>query len=395
MRLYDVHIRNRTRPGKMGDGRGGRGLFVRFQWKQDGTLSSNFCQRLRIHGKVCEIGLGNYEDVSLKQARKKAKKNWKKAKKGKDPRVQRKVPTFRVVADQVIASRRAGWKDSRTENDWGSSLRIHAMDILGNKPVNKISSVDILAVLEPIWTDKPVQARRVLSRIRAVMKRSKARGWISNSPAGEEIEEILGVQGHTTENIRSQPHEKAGEAIMAVRGSTAWIMTKLSYEFLVRTAARTKEVRFAKWSQIDFENRVWTIPAEDMKAGREHRVPLSSGALDILNEAASLASGSEYVFPSQHGDRPMGQTTLVRLGDRLSIDGSPHGYRSTFRSWTSDNEIPWEQGETALAHKIPGMAGPYMRSDLLELRRTVMQDYIDYIDAQIRSLEAEESSEDS
>ena len=289
MSLTDVAIRNRNRPGKKGDGRGRRGLFVRFQWKKDGTLSRNFCQRLRIHGEVHDLGLGNYEDVSLKEARKKAKKNRKKAKKGKDPRVQRKVLTFRAVVDQVIASRRAGWKNSRTEKNWESSLRIHAMDILGDKPVNKITSADIIAVLEPIWTESPVVAKLVLSRIREVMKRSKARVWIKSNPAGEEIEEILGMQGHTTENIRSQPHEKAGEAIMAVRGSMAWIVTKLAYEFLVRTAVRTQEVRFAKWSQIDFENRVWTIPAEDMKAGREHRVPLSSGAVAILNQAASLA----------------------------------------------------------------------------------------------------------
>ena len=127
MRLNDVGIRIRNRPGKMGDGRGGRGLYVLYRRKKNGKFSRIFCQRLRIHGKVCDIGLGTYPDVKLKKARKKVRKNWKVAKKGKDPRVKSRVPTFGVVVDQVIASRRAGWKNSKTEKNWESSLR-HSRD---------------------------------------------------------------------------------------------------------------------------------------------------------------------------------------------------------------------------------------------------------------------------
>ena len=155
-------------------------------------------------------------------------------------------------------------------------------------------------------------------------------------------------------------------------------------------------MRYAKWIQIDFENLVWTIPAEDMKAGREHR----SSTFEWRGRHSASGSFPGFSFRVRSSSlslatNPWDTPHLWILAIDFGIDGSPHGYRSTFRSWTSDNEIPWEQGETALAHKIPGMAGPYMRSDLLELRRIVMQDYSDYIDAQIRALEAEESSEDS
>ena len=196
--------------------------------------------------------------------------------------------------------------------------------------MDAVTGTDIMDVLEPIWTKKREYARRVRSRIGAVMKWAVAKGYRTDNPAGKALAAALPNNASAPEHRRALPHAEVGAALSKVRRSDAYPGTALAFEFLVLTAARSGEVRNARWEDIDLDRRIWTVPAERMKAGREHRVPLSDRALAVLDAAwAELAHGRGIVFPSPTGvtqtHRPMGD--LMRT---LDIDAVPHGFRSSF-----------------------------------------------------------------
>ena len=177
------------------------------------------------------------------------------------------------------------WKSAK---QWESSLRQHAFPRLGARAVDTITTADVMAVLLPLWTEKAETARRVRQRISAVMKWAIAQGYRGDNPAGDAIAAALPKASDTPKHFRAVHHSEAGDAIRAARGSQASLSVKLAFEFLVLTAARSGEVRHALWSEFDMEAAIWTIPGERMKTGREHRVPLSGRALEILDEARAL-----------------------------------------------------------------------------------------------------------
>ena len=394
-RLTDAAIRDRRERGRMSDGRNGHGLFVNFRPLRDGTLSRVFAQQSRIDGEVHILRLGKYPDVSLEQARKKAEKNWRKAQRGEDPLVNCKVPTFRVVADQVISSRRVGWKEgSKTEKDWKSSLDSHAMGILGDKPVNQITEADVIVALDPIWVDIPAQARRVLARVKVVLDLAVAQGWIRKNPAHNGIEKSLPRQSREVEHHRAlSPHE-VGAAIAAVNASGASVPTKLAFRFQALTAARIGDVLSAEWDEIDLEARVWER-TRIRWAHRAHRIPLSNEAVVVLEEARAQNPSSRYVFPSLITGKPLGRSTLGALCRRLGIDGTMHRFRAAFRVWCAENGVPWQYVEVALAHVIRGMEMAFVRMDYLEQRRTLMQAWSDFISAQVEALKSDSQPDDS
>ena len=380
--LSATFVKTVTTPGRYGDGRGGHGLSLLVKSTITGRVSRTWAQRLRIDGKLVNLGLGSFPVVILAEARAKALANARAVAQGKDPRgAVTTIPTFRDAVDKVIALHRDTWEDGgKSAAQWQASLGAYAMPRLGNKPMDRIATADVMAVLMPIWNEKRETARRVRQRLSAVMKWAVAQGYRDDNPAGDAIGAALPQHGAHREHQRALAHSDVAGALRTIRDTSAWPATKLALEYIALTACRSGEVRGAKWCEIDPEGPTWVIPAERMKAGKEHRVPLSGRALVVLNEARELADSSGLIFPSTTG-RKLSDSTLSKLLRESEINAVPHGFRSSFRDWCGDTGVDREVAEASLAHVVKNQVeAAYARSDLLERRRTVMQEWADYLD---------------
>ena len=379
--LSATFVKTVTKPGRYGDGRGGHGLSLLVKPTTTGRVSRTWAQRLRIDGKPVSLGLGSFPVVTLAEARAKALANARGVAQGKDPRgAVTSVPTFRDAVDRVIVLHRATWKGGgKSAAQWQASLDAYAMPRLGNKPVDRITTADVMAVLMPIWNEKRETARRVRQRMSAIFKWAVAQGYREDNPAGDAIGAALPKGGAQREHQRALVHDDVAGALRTIRGTGAWPATKLAVEYVALTACRSGEVRGAKWCEIDLEGPTWLIPAERMKAGKEHRVPLSGRALTVLNEARALIGSTGLIFPSVTG-RMLSDSTLSKLLRESGINAVPHGFRSSFRDWCGDTGVDREVAEASLAHVVRNQVeAAYARSDLLERRRVVMQKWADYL----------------
>ena len=390
MKLTAKFIQAITKPGRYYDD-AAPGLFVFAQShtrKGDGEtmIRLSFVQRLTVEGKRRDIGLGSpkWGAVTLTDARAKAIANYRIARAGGDPtRAKRSIPTFETATATVIAMHAETWKDGgKSERQWQASLAAYAFPTIGRKSVAIITTADVLATLMPIWNTKRETARRVRQRIGAVMKWAIAEGHRADNPAGDAIGAALPRNGVHKAHHKALPYDRVGAALVSVRASKAWAGTKGAFEFLVLTAARSGEVRGARWEEIDMDAATWTVPASRMKAKRDHRVPLSARALDVLREAGELRDGSGLVFPSMTG-KLMSDMTLSKLLKGLGIEAVPHGFRSSFREWAAErSSIPREVAEEALAHVNPNrVEAAYQRSDLFDRRRDLMSAWARFISA--------------
>ena len=369
----------RTAPvGRHADG---NGLYLYVQ--RTGTRS--WIQRLVIRGRKHELGLGSVRLVSLAEAREQALANRKLARAGGDPladkRRTRGMPTFAEAAVTVIEQKRGGWRSPRQATDWLRSLERHVFPGIGSRPVAEVNSADVLAVLTPLWHVKMQTARTLRERIRAVLEWAIAMEYRADNPC-DRVLPVLGPQREVVRHMRALPHRDVAAALEAVRTSRSTRAVKLAFEFLVLTAARSGEVRLATWDEIDTKGHVWTIPATRMKMHREHRVPLSAPAVEILDAARTLADGNPLVFPNRWGNRVKG-TFLSELLRNLNIAAVPHGFRSSFRDWAAEEtDHPREVIEAALAHVVRNrVEAAYARSDLFERRRLLMDDWAAYLAA--------------
>ena len=233
-------------------------------------------------------------------------------------------------------------------DSWRATLRDYMLPRLGDMPVDAITGKDVMAVLQPIWTSKRETARRVRSRIGAVMKWAVAQGHRPDNPAGGALAAALPNVAARRQHLKAMPHAEVGAALKRMRATDAYRGTVLALEFLVLTAVRSGEVRKAAWDDIDIDAAVWTIPAGRMKAGREHRVPLADRTLAVLDEARrELRHGDGVVFPSPAGGIER-NGTMSDLMRELKIDAVPHGFRSSFRDWAAEcTEAPREVCELA------------------------------------------------
>ena len=360
----------------------GNGLYLYVQ--RTGTRS--WIQRLVNRGRKHELGLGSVHLVSLAEARDQALANRKLARAGGDPLADKRrtqgMPTFAEAAATVVEQKRAGWRSPRQAADWLQSLEHYVFPRIGSRPVSEVSSADVLAVLTPIWHVKADTARRLRQRIRAVLEWSIAMEHRADNPC-DRIGPVLGPQRDTVRHMRALPHGEVASAIGAVRASKATRAVKLAFEFLVLTAARSGEVRLATWDEIDRDGRLWTIPGPRMKARREHRVPLSGRAGEVLAAARSLADGNPLVFPNRWGNY-IKDTFLSQLLKDLDIAAVPHGFRSSFRDWAAEEtDHPREVVEAALAHVVRNrVEAAYARSDLFERRRGLMEEWAAYLDGE-------------
>ena len=381
-RLTSAFVKNVRHSGRAGPDKYGdqHGLMLRVmptggrQWIWRGT----------VRGKRVDLGLGGWPYVSLSGARQTAFEFRKLAREGGDPRALRsrqRAPTFAEAANTVIGIHEPGWKDGgKSANQWRASLRDYAMPRLGKLRVSEISTADVMAVLLPIWSDKPETARRVRQRIGAIMKWAVAQGHRQDNPAGDALGAALPKRSVTKKHHRALPHSEVADAIATVRASRAHWATVAALEFLVLTASRSGEVRKARWDEVDLKTATWTVPADRMKMRRKHRVPLSDRALQILADAREWADGSGLIFPSATG-RPPSDNTLSKLLREQGIPAVVHGFRSSFRDWSAEcSNAPREVCEMALAHVNPDrVEAAYLRSDLFERRRELMQSWADYI----------------
>ena len=337
-------------------------------------------QRLTVQGKRRDLGLGSFDFVSLSEARDQAFENRRAARTGRNPVADKKIPTFAEALDTVIRIHRDTWKGEGSERQWRGELAKYALPVIGQTRVDRIQTADVLRVVLPHWIDRTATMGRVRSRISTVMQWAVAQGYRGDDPAGEAVAAVLPKCKAVTQHRAALHHSKVAGSIETVRASRAGETVKLALEFLVLTAGRSNEVTGAAWDEFDMDARLWTVPGARMKKGREHRVPLSDRAMELLAEARKHAGDTGLVFPSATGKQIAG-AVLSRTLKALGTGGTVHGYRSSFVDWAAEEtEADRETVERALAH-VNGNAteAAYRRTDRLDARRELMQSWADYL----------------
>lgn len=376
-----------ARPGATADG---DGLYL----KIGPTGAASWQLRFQIDGKRRMMGLGSCAAVSLAEARDKASEMRKLVKQGVDPLTRKEVEktaalsravTFRDVARTYIESHRAGWRSAKHAAQWESTLETYAHPWIGNKTIAEIGTADVLAALRPIWQTKPETANRVRNRIELVIDAARAQGLsMAANPAV--------WRGHLDKVLPKRPKaSKAHHAALSYREMPAFFdrltserrsLSAAALALTVLTACRTSEVLLAEWREFDLEARTWALPAARMKAGREHRVPLSSAAVKILESLEGPREG--FVFPGARAGRPLSNMAMTMVLRKLGhADLTVHGFRSTFRDWAAE-ETHYANivAEQALAHTVGNaVESAYRRGDLLERRRALMEDWANYCTA--------------
>ncbi|MCR9151470.1 MAG: integrase arm-type DNA-binding domain-containing protein [Rhodobacteraceae bacterium] len=377
--------RNVTAPGEYCDG---NGLYLRV----NPSGSKQWVQRIVIRGKRSEMGLGGFPLVGLAEARSAALDNRRLARAGGDPLAERRrareVPSFEAAARKVHEMHGPTWRNDKHRKDFITSLELYAFPKIGSKRVSEVSTADLLVVLSPIWTSKAETARRVRQRIGTVLKWAIAQGWREDNPA-ESVTAALPKVAKAPRHRKSLPYRRVAECLATVWASNASQSTKLALEFLILTAARSGEVRHATWDEIDLHGAdsldvaarvTWVVSAERMKMKREHRVPLSTRAVEILRRAEDLRTSSGLIFPSLR-DKALSDMTLSKLVKELGFEADVHGFRTSFRTWAQEQtDFPAEVAEAALAHATgDAVVKAYARSDVFERRRAMMQAWCDYL----------------
>ena len=365
-------IRKLTKPGLYRDE---PTLYLRIS--KSGAKS--WIQRVVIKGRRVDLGLGSWPLRSIQEARDLAFQNHKLVRDGGDPLGAKHLeaaPTFSGALDQVLALHGPTWK-GRTATIWKSSLATHASRLM-DRPVTGITSADVLGVLTPLWNSQHATGEKVKRRIGVVLKWAVAKGYREGNPV-DAVSAVLPKSESKKGHLKTIPHGEVKDCIQRVRDSGASPSIIQCFEFMVLCAVRSGEARGATWEEIDWETKTWTIPASRMKTGKEHRVPLSTPALEVLREAQVYRCNT-LLFPSTRGAGPLASTTLAKLVKALKIRGVPHSIsRVTFRMWCAESNVVREVAEACLAHAVKGVEGAYQRSDLFDRRRGIMESWGRYV----------------
>jgi integrase len=335
-------------------------------------------------GERHDMGLGPFPEINLTEARKKAMELRAQVNKGIDPLEERKeafsaAVTVENEALTFIERHRAGWSDKHAAQ-WLNSLTEHVFPIIGSIPVYMVDTPDVIRVLDPIWLQKPETARRVRNRMERVFDHAKAHGRrLSENPARWKghLQNLMPNNQNSASPLESMEFSRLPYFMRVLEGEDSRAARCL--QFLILTACRTNEALGATWSEIDMINRVWTIPAERMKNGEEHQIPLSEEALQVLRDAGSRGR-SEIVFPGTRSTAMLPDNSLRRLLRKLKEDCTPHGFRATFRTWASEKTaFSHELCEISLAHVVGNATSrAYVRGNQLEKRRPLMSRWAKY-----------------
>jgi integrase len=344
------------------------------------TKAKKWVFRFQWQGKAREMGLGTVPEVGLSAAREKALAARRLVKTGVDPiserQKDRSVPTFGELADEVSNDLAQGFRNDKHRAQWRMTLTRYCEPIR-DMPVDVIDTHAVLSVLKPHWTRAPETSSRLRGRIEKVLNAAKAKGYRSGeNPAAwrGHLDHLLpnpnkiGDRGHHA----ALPYAELPAFIAKLRESE--VVAALALEFAVLTAARSGEVRGTRWSEVDLNAKVWVIPPNRMKAGREHRVPLSDRAVEILGKLNEMRV-SDFVFPGRRHQAPLSSSAMEKVLQRMGVDVTVHGFRSAFRDWAgNETHFPREMAEHALAHVIGDKAEQaYRRSDALEKRRALTE----------------------
>jgi integrase len=350
------------------------------------------------------MGLGSARDVSLAQARKRleeirvsqvAKKIDPIAEQKKASEIERiarvKAVPFRERADQYITAHEGEWRNPKHRAQWRATLQTYAYPVIGDLSASAITASHIVQILRPIWVEKSETARRVRGRIEAVLDYAADPDdptYRNPSALTSQLKKALpklGKARRTKSRHASLPYDDAPAFLKALRArqviDTMGSVAALALEFAILTAARTNEVLGARWDEIDIRAAVWTVPAERMKALREHRVPLCAQALRVLERARALHNGA-LVFPSRPFDRPLSEGSMLAVLKRMNhADLTVHGFRATFRTWAAERTMfTREVAEAALAHIVgDDTERAYQRGDLFEKRRKLMAEWEQFL----------------
>lgn len=376
-RLSATMVAKLRAPGRHADG-GGLYLFI------DDSGRRRWIFMYTRAGKRTELGLGSARDLSLANARSQAAALRAILASGGDPKAERakdeSVPTFGESADAYVEAMRPSWRNAKHAAQWTMTLTNYAQPIRA-KQVDEILTQDVLDVLQPLWRRTPETAERLRGRIENVLDAAKARGHRSGENPARwrgHLDQLLPKRQRLSRGHHKALAYDALPAFMAdLRGRDA--VAARALEFLILTAARSGEVLGAQSNEIEFEKKVWIIPADRMKAGREHRVPLSPRAIEIV-EAVKALGRDPYLFPGPKSEAPLSSMAMAMLLRRMKSDVTVHGFRSTFRDWASETTgFSHEVCEMALAHIISNKAeAAYRRGDLFDKRRKLMEAWAGY-----------------
>ena len=387
-RLTHTFVKSVTRPGRYGDGRGGLGLSLLVKKTVSGRQSKTWSQRLRINRKITTMGFGSYPVVTLADARIRALDNARRVNQGEDIlKPPPMIPTVDEAFDIVIEQRRPSWKGKKTESNWNLAKRY--CKPISSKPVSEVKQNDVVDILAPIWQKKPRMASSVRSNLSRVMVWAINREYRTSNPATPATVKELGKQPPSSHH-RSLPQDQLGSALAKIRDADTWWAVRYCLIFTAFTGVRSGEAREATWDEINWEDFTWTIPGARMKNSLEHKIPLSSQAIEILLHARDiLLHGRDQntrcegvIFPPQRGGHHINSAMLSSLMKKLEIPASPHGSRASFRNWAGARAhyIPRPAAEMVLAHKQGEQIElTYMTSDFFEERQPIMQEWADFL----------------
>ena len=384
----------------------GNGLYLRVQ----ASGAKGWIFRFQLNGKRREMGIGTLAELPAIDARAAAAELGRLVRDGIDPieernqreqdaaesarKAEASIVTFRQVAADYIASHSAGWRNAKHADQWSNTLAKYAEPVIGELTPAEVMTEHVLKILSPIWATKTETASRVRSRIELVLSYAKAKKLREGeNPAmwRGHLDALLPKPGRV-KKVRHHPalpYAQMNDFMLALRNVQGTGARAL--EFAILNAARSGEVRLAKWREIDVKAATWTVPADRMKAHREHRVPLSRAALRLL-ESLPRFEGMDLVFPGEREKRPISDMTLTAVIRRMnaeeprwvdpkaSAQAVPHGFRSTFRDWCAEQtHFPAEMAEIALAHTVGDkVEAAYRRGDMFEKRREMMQAWADW-----------------
>lgn len=381
--LSALAVKNMKTPGLYADG---GGLYLQVTATGAKTWIFRFVSPTT--KKRRDMGLGPVADILLADARERASDARRLVANGADPievkRAQKteqapppptSAPTFKVIAKSYIEANASRWKSAKHAAQWESTLERYAYPSLGNISVSDIGIDEVLKVLEPIWSTKTETASRLRGRIESVLDAARVKGHRSGpNPAawGGNLQHILPSPDSIApvEHHAAMPSSDLPEFWPKLQAHDG--MGARALELCILTATRTAEVLGAQWSEVDFESRMWTIPANRMKAGKEHRVPLSAPALSLLRKMEAVRKHN-FIFPGQRPNKGLSGMAMEMAMRRMKVEYTPHGFRSTFRDWVAEKtDFPNEVAEMALAHKVSDkVEAAYRRGDLLEKRRAM------------------------
>ncbi len=354
--------------------------------------SKSWLFRFMQGGKAHWMGLGSYPDVSLAEAREKAAECRKQLRNGIDPLTEKrahlgkvradsaKYITFDECAKQFIESHRTGWRNAKHAQQWENTLAAYASPIMGSLGVSLIETSHVLKVIEPIWKEKAETANRLRGRLESILDWAKVRGYrTGENPATwrGHLDKILPARSKVAkvQHHDAMPWQRIGAFVENLRKQKG--VSPRAVEFVILTAARSGEVRGARWSEIDMDAKIWTVPAERMKAGIEHRVPLTESAIKLLQLVKESTPASEIVFPGSKGT-PLSDVAVTNVLRNLGeASATVHGFRSTFRDWAGESTgHPRETIEHALAHQLRDKAeAAYARGTHFDKRHRLMDDW--------------------